>query len=63
MGERRDGLTCVSDRGSSVVDCCIVGAENLGLIGNFKVTTTNESNEEMKLERVAIRVPEDSLLQ
>lgn len=65
MGElARDGFTsCVSDRGSSAADYCLVGAENLGLIRNFKATTMNESIEEKKLEGGAMRVPDHSLLQ
>ena len=35
----------------------------MGLIGNFKVTTMNESIEEMKLDCIAVRVPDHSLLQ
>ena len=31
-----------------MVDYCIVAEENMGLIGNFKVTTMNESIEEME---------------
>ena len=54
---------CVSGRGSSVVDYCIVGAENLGLISNFKVATMSESIETMKLVGVATRVPDHSILQ
>ena len=51
-----DGFTCVLERGSSVVDYCIVGEQNMGLIDNFKVTTMNESIEEMKLDGIAVRV-------
>ena len=39
-----------------MVDYCIVGEQNMGLIGNFKVTTMNESIEEMKLDGIAVRV-------
>ena len=59
----RKGIDGLAERGSSVVDYYIVGEENMGLIGNFKVTTMNESIEEMKLEGVAVRVPDHSLLQ
>ena len=34
---------CQLEQGSPVVDYCIVGEENMGLIGNFKATTMNES--------------------
>ena len=38
-------------------------AQSYGLIGDLKVTTMNESIEEMKLEGVATRVLDHSLLQ
>ena len=59
----KDGFTCVSGRGSSVVDYCIVGAENLGLVCNFKVTTMSESIDAVKLRGACTRVPDHSLLQ
>ena len=59
----RDGYTCVSGRRSSVVDYCIVGAENLGLACNFQVTTMSESVDAMKLRGACSKVPDHSLLQ
>ena len=58
-----DRFTCVSERRSSVVDYCIIRGQNIGLIGNFKVTTMNESIEEVELEGIAVRVLDHSLLQ
>ncbi len=38
----RDAFTCVSGRGCSVVDYCIVGKEDFDMIEGFKVTTMSE---------------------
>ena len=35
----KDAFTCVSGKGYSVVDYCIVRAEYFDLIGNFRVVT------------------------
>ena len=44
----RDAFTCVSSKGCSVVDYCIVGVDNIDLIDNFKVATMSECIEEMQ---------------
>ena len=58
----RDVFTCVSGRGCSVVDYCVMDAEELDMIENFRVTTMCEAVEEMRLAGVAVRVPDHSLL-
>ena len=58
----RDGHTCVSGRESSVVDYCIVGVENLGLLCNFKATTMSKSIDVMKLRGACTRVPDHCML-
>ena len=45
----KDAFTCVSNKGSSVVDYCVVGVEYVHIVCNFRVTTMSESIEEMKL--------------
>ena len=59
----RDAFTCVSGRGGSVVDYCVVEAEELDMIENFRITTMSEAVEEMRLAGMAMRVPDHSLLQ
>ena len=59
----RDGFTCVSGRGSSVLDYCHVGVESLGLLCNFTVTTMSESIDAMKFRGVCTSVLDHSLLQ
>ena len=54
--------TCVTSRGSLVVDYCIVPCENLNLIEEFRVVTMAESIDEMKMRGEALRVPDHSLL-
>ena len=44
----KDAFTCVSNRGCSVVDYCVVGAENFSLINNFRVITMTECMDEMQ---------------
>ena len=58
----KDAFTCVSSRGSSVVDCCIVPCENLSVIEEFRVVTMAESIDEVKLRGEPLRVPDYSLL-
>ena len=41
--EGRDAFTCVSEKGCSVVDYCIVGCDDFELVENFAVTTMSES--------------------
>ena len=43
----RDAFTCISGRGSSVVDYCVVGEESFDLIDNFRVLTMSECIDEM----------------
>ena len=38
----RDAFTCVSGRGCSVVDYCIVGKKDFGMIESFKVMDMSE---------------------
>ena len=45
---------CQSEGRHAVVDYCIVGEQNMGLISNFKVTSMNECIEELKLEGIAV---------
>ena len=52
----KDAFTCVSNKGSSVVDYCVVGVEYVHIVCNFRVTTMSESIEEMKLTGEASRL-------
>ena len=61
--KERDAFTCVSGRGGSVVDYCVVEMENLDMIKNFRVTTMCEAVQEMRIDGVAMRVPDHSPLQ
>ena len=47
--KEKGAFTCVSSKGSSVVDYCIVPLENLNIIEEFRVVAMRESIEEMKL--------------
>ena len=58
----RDAFTCVSGKGCSVVDYCLVSKENFHIIENFKVTTMSESVEEMDCRGVVTRTPDQSLM-
>lgn len=46
-GKERDAFTCVSGRGGSVVDYCVVELEDLDMMEKFRVPTTCETVEEM----------------
>ena len=46
-----------------MVDYCVVEAEELDMIENFRITTMSEAVEEMRLAGMAMRVPDHSLLQ
>ena len=59
----KDAFTCVSNKGSSVVDYCVVGAENFDLINNVRVITMTECIEEMQCKGEVNRVLDHSLLQ
>ena len=59
----KDAFTCVSGKGCSVLDYCIVGAEYFGLINNFRVVTMLECINEMRCKGEVIRVPDHSLVQ
>ena len=59
----KDAFTCVSGKGCSVLDYCIVGAEYCDLINNFRVVTMLECINEMRCKREVIRVPDHSLVQ
>jgi len=56
-------FTCVSNKGRSVVDYCVVGVENFDTIHDFRVTTMRESIDEMRLKGEVTRVPDHSLVQ
>ena len=43
----KDAFTCVSEKGCSVVDYCIVQSEDFDVVKNFIVTTMSESMVEM----------------
>ena len=58
----KDVFTCVSEKGCSVVDYCIVGCEDFDVVKNFMVTTMSESMVEMGCKGVVTRVPDHSLL-
>ena len=59
----RDAFTCVSSKGCSVVDYCIVGVDNIDLIDNLKVATMSECIEEMQCGGDITRVPDHSVVQ
>ena len=44
----RDAFICVSEKGCSMVDYCIVGCHDFELVENFAVTTMSEGVEEMQ---------------
>ena len=58
---RKGRDACISGRGCSVVEYCIAGKEDFGIIEGFKVTTMSEVVEEMRSEGVATRVTDHSL--
>ena len=58
----RDAYTCVSGKGCSVVDYCLVENEKFSMIESFKVTTMSQSVEEMGCKGVVTRIPDHSLL-
>ena len=49
----RDAFTCVSGRGGSVIDYCVVEMENLDMIKNFRLTTMCEEVQEMRIDGMA----------
>ena len=61
--KRKGAFICVSGKGCSVVNYCIVGAEYFGLIDNFRVVTMLECINEMKCKGEVTRVPDHSLIQ
>ena len=58
----KDAFTCVSNRGCSVVDYCVVVAENFSLINNFRAITMAECIDEMQCLGHVTRVPDHSLV-
>ena len=58
----RDAFTCVSSKGCSVVEYCIVGVDNFDLTDNFKVATLSECIEEMQCSGDITRVPDHSVV-
>ena len=57
----KDAFTCVSGRGCSGVDYCVVGVEDFDMIENLRITTC-EVVEEMRSDGVSMMVPDHSLL-
>ena len=58
----KDAFTCVSSKGCSIVDYCVVGAEHFDLIDNFRVVTMTECIDEMQCKGEVTRVPDHSLV-
>ena len=58
----KDGFTCVSGRGSSVVDYCLLPAEELDIIEKLRIVTMTDCQQEMKMEGEAERKPDHSIL-
>ena len=56
------GFTCVSGRGRSVVDYCLLPGEELDIIEEFRIVTMTDCQEEMKMEVEAERIPDHSIL-
>ena len=59
----QDAFTCISSKGCSVVDYCIVGVDNFELIDNFKVLTMSECVEGMQCRGDISRIPDHSIIQ
>ena len=58
----KDAFTCVSEKGCSVVDYCLVGCADFDVVKNFMETTLSESMAEMGCKAPVTRVPDHSLL-
>ena len=59
----RYAFTCISSKGCSVEDYCIVGVDNFELIDNFKVLTMSECVEEIQHRGDISRIPDHSIIQ
>ena len=59
----QDAFTCISSKGCSVVDDCVVGVENFELIDNFNVLTMSEGVEGMQCRGDISRIPDHSIIQ
>ena len=57
-----DQFTCISSRGRSVVDYCLVPEEELMSIQNFVVKTMLQCEEELCVGEVGFRLPDHSVL-
>ena len=57
-----DQFTCISSRGRSVVDYCLVPEEELMPIHNFVVKTMSQCEEELCGGEVGFRLPDHSVL-
>ena len=58
----QDQFTCISGRGKSVVDYCLVPEEELMSIRNFVVKTMSPCEEELYVDEVGFRLPDHSVL-
>ena len=58
----KDALTCVSEKGCSVVDYCIVGCGHFDVVKNFMETTMSKSMAEMGCKGPVTRVLDHSFL-
>ena len=58
----RDDFTCISARGASVVDYCIVPVEELDYVTNFSVVTMSTCEEVLCYQEEGYRTPDHSLL-
>jgi hypothetical protein len=57
-----DNFTCISSKGRSVVDFCIVSEDDLDLISEFQVKTMSDCEDLDCANSVPLRVPDHSIL-
>ena len=58
----KDAFTCVSSRGRSVVDYCVVPTDCMEAIDNFRVVPMRECIEEMRVRGEPKWIPDHSCL-
>ena len=58
----QDNFTCISSKGCSVVDYCLVFQEDLNMVSQFQVKKMSECEEEGGMDFEAQRVPDHSVL-
>ena len=58
----QDNFTCISSKGCSVVDYCLVFQEDLNMVSQFQVKTMSEYEEEGGMDFEAQRVPDHFVL-